>query len=159
MNFAIFGCGLIGQKRAQAIRKKHRIVVASDRIIERAQALANQHSGAECDTDWRSAAARPDVHAVVVATTNDSLVPVSIAALEAGKHVLVEKPAARNSEELRSVTDAALLSGRCVQVGFNHRYHPALRKARELFESGAIGKILFVRARYGHGGRVGYDRE
>jgi len=159
MNFAIVGCGLIGQKRARAIRTKHRIVIASDRIMDRARALACQHSGAECDTDWRRAVAQPEVDAVIVATTNDSLVPVSIAALEAGKHVIVEKPAARNSEELRSLTDAALRSGRRVQVGFNHRYHPAFRKARELFEADAIGNIMFVRAHYGHGGRVGYDRE
>ena len=46
-----------------------------------------------------------------------------------------------------------------VRVGFNHRYHPALQKAREIVDSGALGPLMFVRGRYGHGGRVGYDRE
>jgi predicted dehydrogenase len=46
-----------------------------------------------------------------------------------------------------------------VRVGFNHRYHPELRKARELFEAGVLGDLMFVRGRYGHGGRVGYDKE
>ena len=46
-----------------------------------------------------------------------------------------------------------------MRVGFNHRYHPALQKARELVDSGALGSLMFIRGRYGHGGRVGYDRE
>jgi predicted dehydrogenase len=47
----------------------------------------------------------------------------------------------------------------CVRVGFNHRYHPAFIKAREIFGSGVTGELMFIRARYGHGGRVGYDKE
>jgi len=159
MNFAIVGCGLIGQKRFRAIRRTHRVVVVSDTIVERAQALARQQAGTECSTDWRAAVTHPEVEAVVVATTNNWLVPVTIAALKAGKHVMVEKPAARNSEELRLAMEPALRRGRRVQVGFNHRYHPAFRKAREIFDSGALGPLMFVRGRYGHGGRVGYDRE
>src|SRR5207237_7906533 len=46
-----------------------------------------------------------------------------------------------------------------VKVGFNHRFHPAFRKARTLFDAGAIGPLLYIRARYGHGGRLGYERE
>ena len=45
-----------------------------------------------------------------------------------------------------------------MRVGFNHRYHPALQKARELVDRGALGPLMFIRGRYGHGGRVGYDR-
>src|SRR5207302_3632231 len=50
-------------------------------------------------------------------------------------------------------------SGLPVRVGYNHRYHPALLKARELVDDGAVGPLMFIRARYGHGGRPGYDRE
>ena len=73
--------------------------------------------------------------------------------------VLIEKPAARNLKELAILTAAAGANGVYVQVGFNHRYHPAFLKARQLFESGALGEMMFIRARYGHGGRIGYDRE
>ena len=79
--------------------------------------------------------------------------------IEAGKHVLVEKPAARSVAEIDPVIEAARRHRRLVRVGFNHRYHPALRKARELVDAGALGELMFVRGRYGHGGRVGYDRE
>jgi len=94
---------------------------------------------------------------VIVATTNDTLAEITLAAVQAGKHVLVEKPAARSSAELKPVI-AAVRQSRClVRVGFNHRYHPALRKAHELFEAGAPGEMTFVRGCYGHGGRIGYE--
>lgn len=159
MRFAIAGCGLIGQKRLKTILPKHELVVATDPQLSRAERLASQAPKAVATVDWRQAVAHPDVDAVVVATTNDALAPVTIAALEAGKHVIVEKPTARSLAELRTVQVAAKTSGKTVQVGFNHRYHPAFRKARELFEAGALGPLMFLRGRYGHGGRVGYDRE
>jgi predicted dehydrogenase len=108
---------------------------------------------------WQETLAHPDVEIVVVATTNDALAPVAIAAVEAGKHVLVEKPAARSVAELDRVIAAALRHDRRVRVGFNHRYHPALREARRIVDAGALGPLMFVRGRYGHGGRLGYDRE
>jgi len=99
------------------------------------------------------------VDAVVVATAHDSLAEITTGALRAGKHVLVEKPAARGSAELDPVIEEERRSGRHVRVGFNHRYHRAFRKAFEIAKEGSLGPLMFVRARYGHGGRVGYDRE
>ncbi len=159
MNFAIIGCGLIGQKRLRAISKRHNLTVACDAILERAQAMASSQPQAEATSDWRTAVTHAKVDAVVVATTNNHLAEVATAALEAGKHVIVEKPAARNPIELCPVIEAAGRASRVVQVGFNHRYHPGFRKAREIVDSGALGPLMFIRARYGHGGRVGYDRE
>jgi predicted dehydrogenase len=72
---------------------------------------------------------------------------------------LIEKPAGRSVAEIDELIDAARRHRRLVRVGFNHRYHPALRKARELFEAGELGDLMFVRGRYGHGGRPGYDKE
>ncbi|MEO8126911.1 MAG: Gfo/Idh/MocA family oxidoreductase [Bryobacteraceae bacterium] len=156
MNFAIIGCGLIGQKRARGLPAGHLVVAAADVNISRAKSLA---AGALATSDWREAIQLPTVDAVIVATTNDWLAPVTEAAVELGKHVLVEKPAARTSEELQGVLDAARHARSYVQVGFNHRFHPAFQKARAIFETGALGPLMFIRGRYGHGGRVGYDRE
>jgi predicted dehydrogenase len=94
-----------------------------------------------------------------VATTNKYLAEITTVAVQAGKHVLVEKPAARNVAELEPVIEATRNRKVCVMVGLNHRQHPALRKAREIVDSGGIGSLMFVRGRYGHGGRRGYDRE
>lgn len=109
--------------------------------------------------DWRDAVSRKDVNIVIVATPHYLLAPITLAAVKAGKHVLVEKPAAHHPEELDEIERAAKRAGVLVRVGFNHRYHPTFQKARELVDAGALGELMFVRARYGHGGRVGYDRE
>jgi predicted dehydrogenase len=158
LRVAIVGCGLIGQKRAQAMRNA-RLVAAADTVFERAARLAAQHPGCAAVADWRACVARPDVDAVIVSTINASLAEVTLHAVEHGKHVLVEKPAARSARELESVVEATRRAGVVVKVGFNHRVHPAFGKARELFDARAIGPALYVRARYGHGGRIGYDRE
>lgn len=152
---AIVGCGLIGQKRAKALGRA-KLVACADIALPRAESLAN---GAFASADWREVVGRDDVDAVIVSTTNNLLAEISTAALRNGKHVLVEKPAARSVAELDEVIAAQQSSGAVVRVGFNHRYHPALLKAKELLDGGALGPMMFVRGRYGHGGRIGYDRE
>jgi predicted dehydrogenase len=99
------------------------------------------------------------VDVVIVATLHDSLAEITLTAAEAGKHVLVEKPAARTAAELVPVMAAAAKYGVKVHVGFNHRYHRSLRKAKEIIDLGALGELMFVRARYGHGARLGYEKE
>ncbi len=158
MHIAIVGCGLIGNKRALAARGC-KVVAAVDTNLERAAALAARFPGCEISSDWSESVRRPNVDAVFVSTTNHMLVPVLEAALQAGKHVLVEKPAARSVWELEPVARLARDSKVIVKVGFNHRFHPAFRKAREIFDSGVLGPLMYIRARYGHGGRIGYDRE
>lgn len=155
---AILGCGLIGQKRSKALGGA-KLLVCADIDEKRARSLADGFLGCEATSDWRSAIRRPDVDIVIVATTNNALVETSLAAVQAGKHVLVEKPAARNVAELDLLIAAARENGVQVRVGFNHRYHPALLKARELVDRDELGELMFVRGRYGHGGRKGYDRE
>jgi predicted dehydrogenase len=159
MRVAIIGCGLIGRKRLNSFQRNHRLVAAADLVPERAQELASQVPGAIATADWHEAVNAPEVEAVVIATTNQWLAPVTFAAIEAGKHVLVEKPAARNAAELEPLLTAAASRRVCVQVGFNHRYHAGFQKAREIVDSGALGPLLFIRGRYGHGGRIGYEKE
>src|SRR6202022_2487548 len=72
---------------------------------------------------------------------------------------LVEKPGAIASKELADIESAVAVTGSLVRIGYNHRFHPGFLKIRELMRTEALGEIMFVRARYGHGGRVGYERE
>ena len=87
------------------------------------------------------------------------LTAIAIEALDAGCHVLVEKPGARDRDELGRVADAARRAGRVARVGYNHRFHPAALAARELVVGEGFGPLLSIRARYGHGGRLGYESE
>ena len=158
LGVAIVGCGLIGEKRSRALGKA-KLVACADVILERANLLAKTTPGATATPDWRTILERSDVDVVIVSTSNNMLTQVTLAALQAGKHVLVEKPGARSSHEIEPLIEATKRSGIRVRVGFNHRYHPAFRKARELFEAGVFGEMMFVRGRYGHGGRLGYEKE
>src|SRR5205814_10085948 len=81
----------------------------------------------------------PKIDAVVICTLNAALAPLALAAIRAGKHVLVEKPGAISVAEVDELLSATRSAGVRVRVGFNHRYHPALLRAHELFASGALG--------------------
>jgi predicted dehydrogenase len=155
---AIVGCGLIGSKRAiAAAAGGHHIVVVCDFDQGRRDSLARS-TAAKAVADWRDALAA-DIDVVIVATPHDCLAEIALAAVQSGRHVLVEKPAGRRPDEVRPVEEAAKRMGVVAKVGFNHRFHPAIARAKALVEKDAIGPILFLRGRYGHGGRLGYENE
>lgn len=159
MNYAIIGCGLIGKKRLAALPAGSKLAVACDVQLARAEELVRLAKGGRAVADFQQAVTDPAVDAVIVCTLNATLAEISAAAIRAGKHVLVEKPGAISVAQVDELIALAAKHNVRVRVGFNHRYHPAFQKARELFESGALGEMMFLRARYGHGGRVGYDKE
>ena len=159
MRIAIIGCGTIGRKRARSLPAECSVAVCCDIDPGRAGALSWECPGSEPSSDWQAVVKRPDIDVIVVATTHNMLAPITAAAAAAGKHALVEKPCARTADELDCVIAAARRSGARVRAGYNLRYHRALQKAREIFESGALGPLMFIRGRYGHGGRPGYDKE
>lgn len=158
MNVGIVGAGFIGNKRARALGDAKLVLVADIRE-DRAKKLAEKHH-CDCTSKWKEVVGNDSVDIVIVSTTNDYLAPIAIEAIKNGKHTLIEKPGARNLKELSKVMDAAKKRGDVkVKVGFNHRFHPALLKAKEIFDSGEIGELMYIRARYGHGGRKDYDKE
>jgi len=131
----------------------------ADPNAEAASTLAAE-VGARVARDWRELVTADDVDVVCVATPNGFLAEISIAALRAGKHVLLEKPMGRNLHEARAIAAAAAQApGRHLKVGFNHRYHPAVARAHQELTAGTIGTPINARARYGHGGRPGYEHE
>ncbi len=159
MNVAIIGCGLIGKKRAKALGDSQ-LVAICDQDRKRAETLNSEaHTTAQIYEDWRQALNHPGLNAVIVATPHHLLPTITKAAIECGLAVLVEKPAARNPGELKSVLDLAEQKRAIVRVGFNHRYHPAFRKIRELQKTEEFGPLMFIRGRYGHGGRLGMENE
>lgn len=158
MQVAIIGCGLIGQKRAKNLAGMN-LAAACDTVQEKAEALASQYPGCRAFSDWRQVFKMDDIDIVMVCTTHDQLAPVALEALRAGKHVLVEKPGARSQAEFEPIVHMAQKNGKQLKVGFNHRFHPSVLKAKELLAKSEAGPLMFIRARYGHGGRIGYDRE
>src|ERR1039457_5916798 len=159
MTYAIFGCELIGKKRLAGLPAGSKLAVACDTNLSRAGELVKLAQAGRAVADFKQAVADSQVDAVIVATINSALAGVAAAAIRAGKHVIVEKPAGISVKQIDELISLAEKHGICVRVGFNHRYHPAFISTREIFRSGVMGELMFIRARYGHGGRVGYDKE
>ena len=158
MNVAIIGCGFIGQKRAKNLSSAN-LVVCVDIIREKAEMIAQHYTNCIVSTDWRSVIKHTDIDIVIISTIHAALAEIALYAIQAGKHVLIEKPAGKSTAEIKLLIAAAKQHKVIVRVGLNHRYHPAFQKARECIDQNILGELMFLRARYGHGGRLGYNKE
>jgi predicted dehydrogenase len=156
----LIGCGAVGWKRAAALPDRCRLVAAADPARERAERLVGALAPAARAVGREAEAlASAEGGLAIVATPHAALAAASIAALEAGWDVLVEKPGADRLAPLLELRDAAAAAGRTVRVGFNHRFHPSVRKAAALLAASDHGPLMHIRAHYGHGGRPGYELE
>ena len=158
IGLGIIGCGLIGNKRARALGSSFKLIACYDASRERSERFALDHHARSCSS-VSMVLQNPQIQAVLISTLHDSLASLTLAAVRAGKHVLVEKPAARSARELLPVVAAAKKARVQVRVGYNHRCHRAFRKAREIVDAGKLGPLMMIRGRYGHGGRLGYEKE
>ncbi|MGH7507626.1 MAG: Gfo/Idh/MocA family protein [Longimicrobiales bacterium] len=151
LRFGLIGCGDIGRLRAAAIAATatHRLTAVSDVDSKRSAQLGAKY-GAVNDRDWRTLLQRDDVDAIVVSTPPALHEEMCIAAMEAGKHVLCEKPLARSPAECRSMVAAAERTGRVLATGFNYRFYPSFLLARELLGQGTIGELSHVRSYGGY---------
>ena len=143
MRLAIVGCGLIGGKRAAAAAG-HDIVVVCDRDPSRAEALARR-TKARAVTDWRDAV-KADVDAVMVATTHDQLAAIALGAVEAGRHVLVEKPFTMNAVEAREIVQLARDTGRFAMEAMWTRFLPHVVVIRDWLARGVLGETYLPEA-------------
>jgi len=127
------------------------LAVLCGRTAEAAETAAHRLGWAEWATDWRDVVARDDIDVVDICTPGDSHREIALAALEAGKHVLCEKPLANTVAEAEEMTAAAARAaskGVRSMVGFSYRRTPALALARQLIADGRLGRIHHVRADY-----------
>jgi predicted dehydrogenase len=125
-----------------------RLVVAADEDEGRARQAARELGFEDSSSDWREVVEHPDVEAVSITVPNRLHRDVSRAAAEAGKHVWIEKPAGRVPAETGEIADVLQPSGVRSIVGFNYRQAPAVRHARTLIESGALGEIDHFRSQW-----------
>ena len=157
MKIGLLGCGAIGERRGSQT-KEHQIVGVYDPDQIKAKALALKFSSQIYESE-DELIQNSGAQLIIVAAVNSALAPLALKSVKAGRNVLVEKPGAITVKELDLFANAAVENKVAVKVGFNHRFHPAILKAREFIDQGALGDLMFLRARYGHGGRVGYEKE
>jgi predicted dehydrogenase len=159
LSFGIIGAGLIGRKRALGMPSGCQVLSIFDPNLDRSAKLAGELSNCEVAVSLEGLLSNSSINAVIIATSHSSLATCALASLKAGKHVLIEKPGGISSGELLELQRLAIDNNLMISVGFNHRFHPGILKAKEIIESEKYGRLLWVRARYGHGGRIGYEKE
>lgn len=160
LRVAMIGYGFMGAAHSQGWRTAPRVfdlpaepemAVIVGRNAEAVAAAAHKWGWAEAATDWREVITRDDIDVVDIVTPGDSHAEIAIAALEAGKHVLCEKPLANTVAEAEAMAEAAeraAARGVRAMVGFTYRRVPAVTFLRDLIAEGAVGTINQVRASY-----------
>lgn len=156
---AVFGCGAIAQRRhiPEYAENQHvELVAFADPNLERAQEMVELYGG-KAYASYEEILANEEIDAVSVCTPNYLHAPMTIAAANAGKHVLVEKPMACSIEEAEQMIEAAQKNNVYLMVGHNQRLMPPHVKAKEILDSGKLGKVLTFRTSFGHPGPEGWS--
>ena len=161
INFALIGAGRMGTRWASVLANSDRAVLKTiaDSGSGKSAKLAASIPGCTATKNLDDVLKNKNIEAVLIATPHKFLAPITQACLHSGKHVLCEKPGAITAFEITKNLNLAKKMSRVFMVGYNHRFHDGFIKARQIFKKGTIGKITFIRARYGFGGRPGYDKE
>ena len=155
-NIGIIGFGLIGQKRAKNLGSG-KLIAYSD--IKKSNIKNSFLNSATFYEDWNELLKIDEIDIVIIATPNNLCYEIMKECIKYKKHILVEKPAAKSSKQIMELISLSKAEKIKVHVGFNHRYHPAIIGAKKIVDEGKVGKLMFIRARYGHGGRLGYEKE
>jgi predicted dehydrogenase len=163
LRVGIIGCGFIGSKRARVIKEDQlaSLSCAADPVFPNAESLAREFAEgkAKAYQNWRIMLDEEKIDAVIVATPNKFLKEITLRAVQKDIHVLCEKPLGRNWFESFEMAEEAKKKKVILKTGFNHRHHPAIRKAYEFVKAGDIGEVYYAKCVYGHGGRPGYEKE
>jgi predicted dehydrogenase len=158
MNVAMIGGGFMGKAHAMAYASMpmffwpapaipHRKVVV-DVTDAMAETARDRYGFEEASSDWRAVVARPDIDVIDICTPNNVHAEIAIAAAEAGKHIICEKPLARTVEEARAMAAAVKKAGVINMVAFNYRRTPAVALAKKYIEEGRVGRLLNFRGTY-----------
>jgi predicted dehydrogenase len=158
VNVGVIGAGFMGKAHslayaampmffwpAPAMPRRAMIAEVSEEL---ARDAAVRYGYERSTGDWRRIVEDPEIDLVDIAVPNDKHPEIAIAAAEAGKHVLCEKPLARTADEARAMRDAVVRAGVTHMVAFNYRRTPAVALARKLIDEGAIGKVRNFRGTY-----------
>src|SRR5215510_2826857 len=160
LRVGMVGYAFMGAAHSQAWRTVNRVfdlparatmVAVCGRDGAKLAEAASRLGWAEAVTDWREVVARDDIDLIDICTPGDSHAEIAIAALEAGKHVLCEKPLANTvaeAEQMTAAAERAAAHGVRAMVGFTYRRVPAVALARQLVAEGRIGEVRHVRAQY-----------
>ncbi|MHA1158613.1 MAG: Gfo/Idh/MocA family protein [Alphaproteobacteria bacterium] len=157
LRVGLVGYGFMGRTHANAysqvghffdIERQPVVAAVCARNEDRARQFAAQWGVESTETDWRTLIARDDIDLIDIASPNDTHHDIAIAAAEAGKMVMCEKPLGRNAKESRAMVEAVEKAGVANMVWYNYRRVPAVTLAKQLIDEGKLGRIFHYRAKF-----------
>jgi predicted dehydrogenase len=158
LRIGLIGCGFMGRTHSNAYNRIRNffpelsyvpvLKAVCSRREDKVKAFAAQWNYESYETDWKKLIGRDDIDAIDICTPNDTHAEIAIAAAQAGKMVLTEKPLARNVEEARKMVDAVEKAKVANTVWYNYRRIPAVTLAKQIIDSGKLGKIFHYRANF-----------
>lgn len=164
----VVGWGFMGKTHTHALREmglfyqgagfRPKLQCICTRRLEVARQAARDGGFARYTDSFDDMLAMPDIEVVSICTPNALHREMAVKALNAGKHVYIDKPLAMNAQEARDIQQAVRRSGKLLQVVHNNRFFPSTLRARELVEEGRIGQVLSFRCDYLHSGSVDPNR-
>ena len=164
----VIGWGFMGKTHTQALRNialfypgidfQIKLRCICSRRLEKAEEAARLAGFESYTDDYRELLARKDIDVVSICTPNDQHEAMAIAAIQAGKHVYIDKPLAVTSQSAGRIAAAAATANVFTQMVFNNRFTPAVLRAKQLVDEGRIGEVLTFSARYLHSGSIDPNR-
>lgn len=157
LSIGLIGCGFMGRTHSNAFRQAPAffdldrtpvLTAVCSRTPGKAQAFAQNWGYSSSETDWRAMIDRDDIDLIDIASPNDTHEEIAIAAVEAGKMVMCEKPLGRNAAESQRMVDAVNRAGVASMVWYNYRRVPAVTLAKQFIDEGRLGKIFHYRANF-----------
>src|SRR5437588_7848610 len=157
LNVGMVGCGFMGRTHSNAFRQvgsffdvpfQPVLKTICARTLERASSFAQNWGYESYETDWRRLVESPDIDLVDIASPNDTHAEIAIAAAQAGKMVMCEKPLGRNAAEAKAMTEAVESAKVANMVWYNYRRVPAVVLLKNLIDEGRFGKIFHYRAKF-----------
>lgn len=155
----IVGAGLIGYKRANSLSANLNLFGVMDIDSKKADQFSSFYNCANFSNLDTALKSLPVGSLVIIAVRHCDLAEIAQKALKMKFHILIEKPGSINSKEMLELIEHANNSGTTISIGYNHRFHGAAIELKKLVDSGIYGEVQLIRARYGHGGRPGYEKE
>tara|TARA_B110000483_G_C18206486_1_gene547964 strand:- start:5215 stop:6204 length:990 start_codon:yes stop_codon:yes gene_type:complete len=159
INIGIIGCGVVGLKRLSNLPKNFKIIACADPKITTIK-YKFENPKILLTKDWKDLIKLKNLNAIIIATTHQLHTIILREAIKKNLHVFIEKPAGVSADKLKKTINTLKKNKfLAIRVGFNHRYHPAFIKAKTMIKKNDIGELMYIRAVYGHGGRLNYNNE
>ncbi|MDA9650334.1 Gfo/Idh/MocA family oxidoreductase [Candidatus Pelagibacter sp.] len=159
INIGLIGAGVLGLKRIQNLPKNFKFIGCADPLIS-LKKLNFRNKNILLTKNWKELISLKNLESIIIATTHHLHSEILEECIKKDIHIFIEKPAGISSVKTKLIISRLKKKKNLIlRVGFNHRYHPAFLKAKKMIKKKKIGKILYIRAVYGHGGRLNYEKE